>query len=206
MALYLRTVTKLLNMTRLRMVHPLEIDRAVTKYWRLRHRQDYGFTGLSASKFTKRVAMQFLRFHHRLKRAGPTQPFGEQLRTFAEFLEKEPLGPATIQTYRGKVAVLLRCYATQKRALRLLSDRDLNKYIAVKKAEGQATASLVHTAQAMRAFFRYGEKQGWYARGMAERVYVRCASHSIVVQSWSGHAEADSCAGGVHGSNRPSID
>jgi integrase/recombinase XerD len=173
----LRTVLQLLKMTHLRTVRPIDIERAIKKYLAMRRKRRCKLPGFCTAKSTRNVAFQFFKFHRRLKPLGRYQPFRRYLNEFTAVLEKEYIAPATVRMYRDKVSIFLRWYATHKKALRSVSHRDVNKYMAVKKAEGRATATLAGTSHALRAFLRCGGKHGWCREGLAEGILVPRCSH-----------------------------
>ncbi len=167
-AFSLLTVIQLLRLDRLRTLKRTEVARAVTKYWTHQQRKGSTLRGVNSARYLRRLAIRFLHFHHKLKAVGPGQPFKRKLEGFRVYLQKQQYAPDTIETHVRKVGLFLRWFAKRKKALHRLRLSDADAFIVAKNAEGWTRSGLVSTVQAMKSFFRYGAKQGWCKRGLAE--------------------------------------
>ena len=146
-----------------------QIEKAVAEYRAEQRRSGSEFLGLASSVFMKELAMKFLRFHKSLRTKVSKQPFKRELEAFTRYLGRLHFSPSTLRGHPGKVAIFLRWYATQKKALCQLRVIDVNRFVASQLAGGSA-ASIVTILGAMRSFFRYAAKRGWCKSGLAEGV------------------------------------
>ena len=116
--------------------------------------------------------MSWLRFAGRLATPPtPAVPHAERLADFATSLRQERgLSARTVAAYTACVTAFLRRQCGTKRSLAEITITDLDRHLADQAARGLVRMTIRFHANALRAFFRYGEAVGWTRPGLAAAI------------------------------------
>jgi len=118
-------------------------------------------------------ATRWLKFMQRFKPPPRRRlPHSNWVAAFGDYMREEKgLSPHTIEYRSFTVQNFLSDLDRSHLSLRLVSAREVDKWIAGKVIRGGYTRSTVQTcASTLRAFFRYAEKNGWCREGLAETI------------------------------------
>ena len=128
-------------------------------------------TGAVHQPYFKWFAKRWLRFHGKwIPTPPPRQPFAGQQRDFEQYMKTEMgLSRETVQGRIWRSAKFLRWYSSQRKSLRRISLRDVDKYFAL-QAKHLAVVALANVADALRAFFRYAERRSWCEGWIASNI------------------------------------
>jgi integrase/recombinase XerD len=165
---YLLHIIRILELTELRTVRESEILLA-GKAW-VEYRGPFR-TNTLPKHFTGRthafvsVAKAWFRFHGSLA-APALAPFHELIANFSQAMKSRGLSPNSVIGYTGQVRRFLLWFSSRSDHLATVSIRDVDSYIAMKRAEGLKPRSLAATGQALRSFFNYAETQRWCRSGI----------------------------------------
>jgi integrase/recombinase XerD len=175
-ATVLLRVVEYLRLQEPRRVSRSEIDKAARR-WATRRRRNDGRrkpTRYSLHFFIY-TARKWLRFTGLLDEPAPRaahQPFASYLEGFVRFMREErALSEDTIRSHRWKTSKFLQWFATGGRSLRRVRLQDVDAFIT-KMAQGGRWCRISQriACHALRAFFRYGERQGWCRGGFADAI------------------------------------
>jgi integrase/recombinase XerD len=172
-SLYLLHIVDVLKLRKLRVVTREELAIAFRKDLMRRRRLTPGLVGVTSSYTLERMAMRFLNFHGKLRRRRGHQPFLRELNNFAEYLVRRQLSAMTVSHYRSQTAIFLRWYPKKKRRVSDLSLRDVDRFVAVMKANGWTPVSMNTMIRNLRKFFRYAEEVGWCSSGLSKGIFTR---------------------------------
>lgn len=161
-AAYLIHIVRTMELTSLRSVELVEIDKAAER-WANYRGQVRGSTAPTTSSATfARLARQWLRFHgYLVLPRGPIGCFDAQIAEFRSALESRKLASATIRGYVDRAQKFLRWLSERHNDLSLVSVNDLDDFIANKREAGWRLTPLASLCNALRAFFTYAEHRGW---------------------------------------------
>lgn len=149
-------------------VRPEDIEVAAHRW---AYRQPSHYKLKDAEKLRKHfvlAAKQWLRFLGRLQ--APSVPSSQSLvEEFASYSEHDKgLSPMTIRSECGHIRQFLRRHCTDGRSLGEVSIQQIDEAIAQKGSRDACSrASIRFYADSLRAFFRYAERKGWCAPGLA---------------------------------------
>ncbi len=134
------------------------------------HRAKRG-SASSAYRFTL-IAGNWFRYQGLL--ITPSSPASSFDTLVADFVEAARyvmgLSAATVRSYGSRVHYFLRWAAERHESLLFMSLKDVDEFIASKRAAGWAARTLATQCQALRTFFRYAENQGWCTPGFAKGI------------------------------------
>jgi integrase/recombinase XerD len=160
-------IVRVMDMNSMRIVSRPEIEAAgqVWASYEGPFRKKLSFSG--SSKVFVRVAQGWLRFHRRLA----TPPANRFYRLIAEFrdtmLSTRGLAPDTVRTYSSRAFGFLKWFSERSENLELLSLRDVDDFLANRRAAGWSLGSIASQCQSLRSFLGYAEIRGWCTRGLA---------------------------------------
>ena len=156
----------------------LDVDRAGLEAAAARLvtiRSDAGF-GRGASGYRRtflRITTRWLLFVGRFRRP-PTrpQPSATLLDDFIRWMtEERGLSPSTVQNRRWHLGQFLEWLHRRGRRVADLTLRDLDLYLQHLHAKGLARTTVKIHTNAVRAFLRHAERQGWCTAGLAEALH-----------------------------------
>lgn len=163
---YLVHIVRVMNMNSMRMVSRREIE-AAGQAWASYEgplRKKLNLSG-SSSVFV-RVAQGWMRFHGRLA----TPPANRFHRLIAEFtdsmLTTRGLAQDTVRSYSSRAFGFLKWFSERHENLEFLCLRDVDDFLANKRAAGWSLGTIASQCQALRSFLRYAEIRGWCAPGL----------------------------------------
>ncbi len=170
-ACYLLQVIRLLGLQRVRDVTQEEVERATSRWKKLRNRYNHGGTGQTGAECFARTARRFLRFLGRLKYPHVHQPFSKQLDDFVEAMSSERgLSAATIRGRRYRAADFLKWCGGRHRRFREIGMVDIDAYINRYTARGWNPVTRHSESGFLRAFFRHAESRSWCRIGIASGI------------------------------------
>jgi integrase/recombinase XerD len=157
---YLVHIVRVMNMSSMRMVSRREIE-AAGEAWASYEgplRKKLNLSG--APSVFVRVAKGWMRFHGRLA----TPPANCFHRLIAEFIDSmlttRGLAQDTVRSYSSRAFGFLKWFSERHENLELLCLRDVDNFLASKRAAGWSLGSIASQCQALRSFFRYAEIRG----------------------------------------------
>ncbi len=169
-----------LNIKTLRPLGVEGVVCAAEKIWGKSAVKDSKQPGFHSARTFRFCFTKFLRFHGKFKVAKPpSQPFAYEIASFSEYNRCRSLVPGSVESHRHKVATFLKWYSLRSKTLSRLSVPHVDKFVAVKKADGWAPATVSSAMQALRTFVSYGHAQGWcpnIAEGIKGPYHSRLAS------------------------------
>jgi site-specific recombinase XerD len=121
------------------------------------------------------TATAWLRFLGRLKEPSPpTSPYAERIAAFADYLQRERgLAPQTISTHCDYLQRFLHVLNVPPKTLPQITLRQIDQAFMDKIIPaGYARSTIHHYADALRAFLRYAQQQGWCPPGLAENIHL----------------------------------
>ncbi len=93
---------------------------------------------------------------------APTRPFDLHLARFVHYLTFErQFSPSSIRHYRSGVASLLTWAGERCESISAISLIDIDKFLKTRRDAGVKLVSIAGQCNALRAFFRFCELQGW---------------------------------------------
>lgn len=103
--------------------------------------------------------------------ASPAVPHADRLADFATSLRQERgLATGTVTAYAACVTVFLRRHCSAQRSLAEVTITEVDRHLADQAARGLVRMTIRLHANALRAFFRYGEAVGWARPGLAAAI------------------------------------
>ena len=116
--------------------------------------------------------MRWLRFAGRLATPPPPPvPHADRLAEFAtHLLQERGLSARTVAAYAACVTAFLRPHCGGMRSLAEITITDVDRHLADQAAKGLSRWSIRSYANALRAFFRFGEAVGWAQPGLAAAI------------------------------------
>jgi integrase/recombinase XerD len=120
-----------------------------------------------------RVTSRWLLFLGHLQTQAPTpRPYAALLDDFARWMtEERGLSPSTLKNRRWHLEKLLDWLLERGRRVSDLSLRDLDAYLQHLHSKGLSRVSIKIHTNAVRAFIRHAERQGWCATGLADTLH-----------------------------------
>jgi len=116
------------------------------------------------------ISKQFLKFHDRLVRPRPVQPFSKNLERFEKFMRLEHgLRPASVSSYYWHASQFLKWYATLHKAFSQAALADIDAYF-LHKSEKWNGRTLAEAANILRCLFRYAYAKRWCRRVNANAI------------------------------------
>lgn len=117
---------------------------------------------LSTRKRLLGNACAWLRYLGQLREPVEQIPFGLQLDDYCDWAKYERgLSDTSIDRFRRDIRQFLRWYGRLERSLSSVDANDIDAYLAFGRDRGWARVTQCNVVDALRAFFRYGEQQGW---------------------------------------------
>jgi site-specific recombinase XerD len=175
----LLNVIRLLRLTRLRDVRIDEIEEAAQQWTRERRSNPNVHSYKHSGIYFIYVAKKWLRFAGVLKvPAIPRIRFADEIDEFARWVtEERGLSALSVRSHRNKISLFLKWLSERHHLLTAVRLRDVDDFLISKGTSGWSRKSARGYANSLRAFFRYAEKRGWCATGIAEgitspRLYV----------------------------------
>ena len=175
----LLNVIRLLRLTRLRDVRIDEIEEAAQQWTRERRSNPNVHSYKHSEIYFIYVAKKWLRFAGVLKvPAIPRIRFADEIDEFARWVtEERGLSALSVRSHRNKISLFLKWLSERHHLLTAVRLRDVDDFLISKGTSGWSRKSARGYANSLRAFFRYAEKRGWCATGIAEgitspRLYV----------------------------------
>jgi integrase/recombinase XerD len=151
---------------------PLATVEAAAERWARQQRRRRRARTLQWSHvFFLQTATAWLRYLGRLclPESAP-KPFAPLVDTFLSYLQHERgLSTATMANYKGHVERFLTDFSTRQRPFAEVRVEDADAFLARQGAHW-CRVSIASSAKALRAFFRYGEDQGWCRPGIAAAI------------------------------------
>jgi hypothetical protein len=155
-AMLLRAI-EALNIKTLPPLGSEEVVRATEKIWGKGVLSDSKRPGYNPALMFRFCLKKFLRFHSKFKaRETARQPFAQELDRFSEYNRCRSLVPGSIESHRNKAATFLKWYSLRSNSLAKLSVRHVDRFVAVKQADGWAPATVSSAMQALRIFVSHG--------------------------------------------------
>jgi site-specific recombinase XerD len=149
-----------------------EAIESAAKRWARRQKRQNRSHGLQHSRrLFSQIARDWLRFLGRLKEPEATPAsYTPMIQELSLFMQCERgLSTATIRNYVWYVRQFLGWFYEQERPLDEVSVLDVDTFVRQHKNNWSRITS-VCCAKSLRAFFRYAEKHGWCANGIAEAI------------------------------------
>lgn len=166
-AAYLIHIVRIMSLTTLRNVTQDEIDSA-GKLW-----ADYdgplrkSLQWKGSPRVLAGIAQRWFRFHGQLVSPRPVVHFENLLEEFTGALQGRGLAAPTVLGYSYRARSFLSWYGDRHNNFENVSLRDVDEYLAGKRAEGWLVRSLANACQGLRSFFTYAEIRGWCNPGIA---------------------------------------
>ena len=126
----------------------------------------------AVAEFVARAA-RWLRFLNRLRPAPVVarHQHVDKVTAFADWMRRERgLSEHTIGNRCRIVDEFLSRFRDEDRPLQTLTIADIDQVVAEKSAAGRTRVSICSYTKRLRAFFRYAERQGWSAPGLAAAI------------------------------------
>jgi integrase/recombinase XerD len=170
---YASTLLHIIRILRLKNLRAVSTDqvRAGAQLW-LDERRRNGLPKNQrnpADRFVS-ISKQFLKFHGRLVRPRPSQPFSGKIERFEKFMRLEHgLRPASVSSYHWHASQFLKWYATLHKAFSQASLADTDAYF-VHKSEKWNGRTLAEAANTLRCLFRYAHATRWCRRVNANAI------------------------------------
>lgn len=165
-AAYLIHIVRIMQLTELRTVNREEIAAAGNSWAEydgpLRKKNWKG-----SPKVFVRVARCWFRFHGRLFSPKPLNRFEDLEREFTQSMRVRGLAPPTVQGYSFRVHTFLSWYGERHNNVQSVCLRDVDEYLASKRAAGWSLGTLAAACQGLRSFFEYAGIRSWCAPGIA---------------------------------------
>lgn len=153
-----------------------EIERRATTW---ANRPDRKSTSPEGTRHARQrfigTATAWLRFLGRLQQPAPQLgPFAEQIAAFADYLQRDRgLAAQTIEAHCRRLQLFLGRLGIASEDLPHVTLPQIDRAFMDKvTSAGYARATIHHYAEALRAFFRYAQQQGWCSPDLAEGIYL----------------------------------
>jgi integrase/recombinase XerD len=165
-AAYLIHIVRIMQLSELRTVNREEID-AAGKAWAaydgpLRKKNWKG-----SAKVFVRIARCWFRFHGQLFSPKPANPFQGLESEFTQAMRARGLAPPTVHGYSFRARTFLCWYGDCHNNLQSVCLRDIDEYLASKRAAGWSLGTIAAACQGLRSFFEYAGIRSWCDPGIA---------------------------------------
>ena len=165
-AAYLIHIVRIMQLSELRTVNREEIAAAGNAWAEydgpLRKKNWKG-----SPKVFVRVARCWFRFHGQLFSPKPLNRFEDLEREFTQAMRVRGLAPPTVHGYSFRAHRFLCWYGERHNNLQSVCLRDVDEYLASKRAAGWSLGTLAAACQGLRSFFEYAGIRSWCAPGIA---------------------------------------
>jgi integrase/recombinase XerD len=163
-------IIRLLRLDSMRDVSLDEIRRAADRFVREQQSNPRARSYRRTGSFFVYAAKKWLGFHGRLRIPAPPRiPFAESLDQFARYMRAERgFSRYSIDSHCSKTSMFLRWVGGRRRSLATVRVEDVDDFLAHIGRNGWNRKSVSVAAQALRAFFRYAEIQGWCSTKVAK--------------------------------------
>jgi integrase/recombinase XerD len=138
------------------------------------HDGDTGGPNLNLLSTRKRLlghACAWLRYLGCLCEPSVPIPFGSRLLEYCDWTKQQRgLTDSSIYFFRGTIRRFLCWYGPIGRQLSTVQASDIDAYLAFGRGRGWARVTIHNVVTTLRAFFRYGAREGWGPRHLAEAI------------------------------------
>ena len=164
---YLVHIVRVMNMNSMRIVSQREIEAAGQSWAAYEGPLRKKLSLRGSSRVFVRIAQAWLRFHGHFATPPPHRFY----RLVAEFIDAmrftRGLALDTVRSYGQRAFGFLKWFSERHESLELICLRDIDDFVASKRAAGWCVGSIASQCQALRSFFRYAEIRGWCTPGFA---------------------------------------
>lgn len=165
-------VMQLLKLETLRDVGIEEMKEAARRWAEQQRSNPRARSYDSTASYFEYVAKKWLRFAGRLKTPDtPCTWFRVHLEDFARYMtEEQGLSPLSVRSHCWKTSRFLAWFSEKHPSLSSVRLQDVDMFLTQQGLSGWNRTSVSVAAQALRAFFRYGERRGWCKANIAKGI------------------------------------